>query len=65
MLGVTVFGLLRKVEFSKWNWQKKQKLTIEATMTHDELKKFLEYNKITIKEDIASISSMKLIVTVQ
>lgn len=60
-----MFGLLKRVEFSKWNWQKKQKLTIEATMTVNELKKFLEHNKIVIKEDVASVSSMKLIVTIQ
>lgn len=60
-----MFGILKKVEFSKWNWQKKQKLTIEATMTLAELKKFLEHNKITIGEDVASISSIKLVAIVK
>ena len=60
-----MFGVLKKVEFSKWNWQKKQKLTIEATMTPDELKKFLEHNKITIKEDVASVSSIELVAIVK
>lgn len=60
-----MFGSIKKIEFFKWNWQKKQKLTIEAIMTHDDLKKFLEHNKITIKEDITSISSVKLIATIK
>lgn len=60
-----MFGFISKIQFSKWNWQKKQKLTIQSKMTQDELKKFLDHNKIVIKEDVASISTVKVIITVQ
>lgn len=60
-----MFGFISKIQFSKWNWQKKQKLTIQSKMTQDELKKFLDHNKIVIKEDVASISTAKVIITVQ
>lgn len=60
-----MLGFINKIEYFKWNWQKKQKLTIEATMKPDELKQFLELNKIDIKEDISSISAVKLTIKVQ
>lgn len=60
-----MLGFIEKITFFKWNWQKQQKLTIEAVMTSEELKKFLDHNKIALEQNMSPISSMRIIVTVK
>lgn len=46
---------IKRISFFKWNWSNKQKLTIEAEMKRDDLKKFLSDNKIKTDGDLNSV----------
>ena len=46
---------IKRISFFKWNWSNKQKLTIEAEMTRDDLKKLLSDNKIKTDGDLNSV----------
>jgi len=56
---------IKRISFFKWNWSNKQKLTIEAEMTRDDLKKFLSDNKIKTDGDLNSVHKAEIVIKIK
>lgn len=56
---------IKTISFFKWNWQRKQKLTIEAEMKRDDFKKFLSNNCVIVNGDLNSVYEAKIVIKVK
>ena len=56
---------IRRISFFKWNWSKTQKLTIDAQMNQDELKKFLDRNGVKPDGDLNTLSKVVIVIEVK
>ena len=56
---------VKKISFFKWNWSKKQKMTIEAKMSQGDLKKFIEHNGIKQNQDLNDVNKVLIVIEIK
>ncbi len=56
---------IKRISFSKWNWSKRKKLTIDSYMNQDDLKKFLDSNGVKPDGELNTVSKVVIIIEIK